>query len=263
MPRAGRVTTTGRIMATAIPSAGSPASVLAPVASIGSLGCMVAASTVAASTVAASTVGRLFTAQPGSAVSAWGSDIWVASAGDNWTIGTIAADADAIRFKAATGRLPPSSVRALVARPVPVPHSYREGTEGSQTLRWREMDSNFRFRASSAYTGVGACAPPGQSNTPAARPRLERDQAAPGFGEEGEHCRRVIKRRATVSKARPELGALLGLKAVRFGASNASRSRISGSAAARSPRPYRRFCGRLEPQRRRLCTGVGAARIPG
>jgi Amino acid permease len=40
-------------------------------------------------------------------------------------------------------------------------------------------------------------------------------------------------------------------------------SRISGSAAARSPRPYRRFCGRLEPQRRRLCAGVGAARIPG
>src|ERR1700736_3643726 len=34
-----------------------------------------------------------------------------------------------------------------------------------------------------------------------ARPRLERDQAAPGFGEEGEHCRRVIKRRATASKA--------------------------------------------------------------
>jgi hypothetical protein len=32
-----------------------------------------------------------------------------------------AADADAIRFKAATGRLPPSSVGALVARPVPVP----------------------------------------------------------------------------------------------------------------------------------------------
>jgi hypothetical protein len=50
---------------------------------------------------------------------------------------------------------------------------------------------------------------------------LERDQAAPGFGEEGEHCRRVIKRRATASKARPELGALLGLKALRFGASNA------------------------------------------
>ena len=61
----------------------------------------------------------------------------------------------------------------------------------------------------------------GSLNAPAARPRLERDQAAPGFGEEGEHCRRVIKRRATASKARPELGALLGLKAVRFGASNA------------------------------------------
>src|ERR1700731_4182280 len=52
----------------------------------------------------------------------------------------------------------------------------------------------------------------GSLNAPAARPRLERDQAAPGFGEEGEHCRRVIKRRATASKARPELGALLGLK---------------------------------------------------
>ena len=61
----------------------------------------------------------------------------------------------------------------------------------------------------------------GSLNAPAARPRLERDQAAPGFGEEGEHCRRVIKRRATASKARPELGALLGLKALRFGASNA------------------------------------------
>src|SRR3984893_11700806 len=41
----------------------------------------------------------------------------------------------------------------------------------------------------------------GSLNAPAARPRLERDQAAPGFGEEGEHCRRVIKRRATASKA--------------------------------------------------------------
>jgi hypothetical protein len=61
----------------------------------------------------------------------------------------------------------------------------------------------------------------GSLKAPAARARLERDQAAPGFGEEGEHCRRVIKRRATASKARPELGALLGLKAVRFGASNA------------------------------------------
>ena len=61
----------------------------------------------------------------------------------------------------------------------------------------------------------------GSLNAPAARPRSERDQAAPGFGEEGEHCRRVIKRRSTASKARPELGALLGLKAVRFGASNA------------------------------------------
>src|ERR1700736_3351112 len=61
----------------------------------------------------------------------------------------------------------------------------------------------------------------GSLTAPAARPRLERDQAAPGFGEEGEHCRRVIKRRATASKARPELGALLGLKALRFGASNA------------------------------------------
>src|SRR5580704_11141351 len=69
--------------------------------------------------------------------------------------------------------------------------------------------------------GSASCAPPGESSAPAARPSLERDQAAPGFGEEGEHCRRVITRRATASKARPELGALLGLKAVRFDASNA------------------------------------------
>jgi len=93
IPRAGRVTTTGRIMATAIPSAGSPASDLAPVASIASLGSMVAGSMVAASmvadsTVAASTVGRLFAAEQGSAVSAPGSDIWAASAGDNWTTET-------------------------------------------------------------------------------------------------------------------------------------------------------------------------------
>src|SRR6202011_648928 len=69
----------------------------------------------------------------------------------------------------------------------------------------------------------------GSLNAPAARPRLERDQAAPGFGEEGGHCRRVIKWRATASKARPELGALLGLKAVRFGASNAVLWRTSGA----------------------------------
>ena len=79
IPRARRVTTTGRIMATATPSAGSPASDLAPVASIASPG-----STVTASTVTASTVGQLFTAQPGSAVSARELDIWAASAGDNW-----------------------------------------------------------------------------------------------------------------------------------------------------------------------------------
>ena len=29
------------------------------------------------------------------------------------------------------------------------------GTESLLTLRWREMDSNFRFRASSDYAGVG------------------------------------------------------------------------------------------------------------
>ena len=127
IPRVGRVTTIGRIMATAIPSAGSPASDLAPVASIAS-----PSSTVDASTVAASTVGRLFMAQPSSAVSALGSDIWAASAGDNWTMGTISGarsedlgrenlcsrscstrssaarcrrGTDAIRFKAATERL--------------------------------------------------------------------------------------------------------------------------------------------------------------
>jgi hypothetical protein len=36
-----------------------------------------------------STVGQLFRAQSGSAVSARGSDIWAASAGDNWILGTI------------------------------------------------------------------------------------------------------------------------------------------------------------------------------
>ena len=76
--RAGRVTTIGRIMATAIPSAGSPASDLAPIASIVSPGYTVAAG----STVAASTLEQLFTVQPDSAVSARGSDIWAASVGD-------------------------------------------------------------------------------------------------------------------------------------------------------------------------------------
>ena len=61
---------------------------MSPVASIASLGSMVAASMVADSTVAASTVGRLFAAEQGSAVSAPGSDIWAASAGDNWTTET-------------------------------------------------------------------------------------------------------------------------------------------------------------------------------
>src|SRR3984893_7667900 len=42
--------------------------------------------------------------------------------------------------------------------------------------------------------GSASCALPGQSNAPAARARLERDQAAPGFGEEGEHCRRTRDR---------------------------------------------------------------------
>jgi hypothetical protein len=63
-PRARRLTTIGRIMATAILSADSPALDLAPVASIASTG-----SAAAGSTVAASTVRRLFTAQPGSAIS--------------------------------------------------------------------------------------------------------------------------------------------------------------------------------------------------
>src|SRR5215472_7980962 len=74
IPRVGRVTITGRIMATAITSPGSPAWDLAPVASIASPD---------------SPVGGLFTVQLGSAVSARGSDIWAASAEDNWTIGTI------------------------------------------------------------------------------------------------------------------------------------------------------------------------------
>jgi hypothetical protein len=88
-PRARRLTTIGRIMATAILSADSPALDLAPVASIASTGSAAEGSAAEGSTVAASTVRRLFTAQPGSAISPRGSDIWAALAGDNWTIGTI------------------------------------------------------------------------------------------------------------------------------------------------------------------------------
>src|SRR6202040_4043103 len=43
---------------------------------------------------------------------------------------------------------PRSSERLPLTRPA-------GGTESSQTPRWREMDSNFRFRASSDYAGVG------------------------------------------------------------------------------------------------------------
>src|SRR5215475_9378371 len=90
IPRVGRVTITGRIMATAIPSAGSPASDLAPVASITSPGSPASdLAPVASIASPGSPVGRLFTVQLGSAVSARGSDIWAASAEDNWTIGTI------------------------------------------------------------------------------------------------------------------------------------------------------------------------------
>src|SRR5215831_14687667 len=90
IPRVGRVTITGRIMATAIPSAGSPAWDLAPVASITSAGSPAwDLAPVASIASPGSPVGRLFTVQLGSAVSARGSDIWAASAEDNWTIGTI------------------------------------------------------------------------------------------------------------------------------------------------------------------------------
>src|SRR6202030_3038103 len=103
-----------------------------------------------------------------------------------------------------------------------VPKASRPKSSSQVPLCWREMDSNFRFRAKLGLRrGRRLALHLGSVHAPAVRPRLERDQAAPGFGEEGEHCRRVINRRATASKARPELGALLGLKAVRFGASNA------------------------------------------
>src|SRR5215475_12683500 len=90
IPRVGRVTITGRIMATAITSPGSRAWDLAPVASITSPGSLASDLAPVASTASpGSPVGRLFTVQLGSAVSARGSDIWAASAEDNWTIGTI------------------------------------------------------------------------------------------------------------------------------------------------------------------------------
>src|SRR5215831_14349826 len=79
-PRVGREVITGRSLATAIPSPGSPASDWAPVGSIAPPVSIAAA---------ASTVGQLFTAQSGSAVSARASDTWAVSAGGNWTIRTI------------------------------------------------------------------------------------------------------------------------------------------------------------------------------
>src|SRR5580700_1073009 len=54
--------------------------------------------------------------------------------------------------------------------------------------RWIRTSGSARARTT---PGSASCALPGQSNAPAARARLERDQAAPGFGEEGEHCRRT------------------------------------------------------------------------
>jgi hypothetical protein len=54
--------------------------------------------------------------------------------------------------------------------------------------RWIRTSGSARARTT---PGSASCALPGQSNAPAARARLERDQAAPGFGEAGEHCRRT------------------------------------------------------------------------
>src|ERR1700726_1247621 len=99
-------------------------------------------------------------------------------------------------------RTPAGKARVLDAR-----KWLRERDGLSAGGRWIRTSGSAQARTT---PGSASCAPPGQSNAPAARPRLERDQAAPGFGEEGEHFRRVIKRRATASKARPELGALLG-----------------------------------------------------
>src|SRR5580693_2258399 len=110
-----------------------------------------------------------------------------------------------------------------VVREIRTPRSV--GTGGGRpppVTRWAPSNGcPYRNRELGLRRGRRLALHLGSLNAPAPRPRLERDQAAPGFGEKGEHCRRVIKRRATASKARPELGALLGLKAVRFGASNA------------------------------------------
>src|SRR6516162_1002989 len=71
IPTIRRVTITGRITASSIPSAGSPVSITAPVTPVASPGSM---------TAAASTVGRAFTAQLRSAHSAWEPHEWVDSA---------------------------------------------------------------------------------------------------------------------------------------------------------------------------------------
>jgi hypothetical protein len=84
---------------------------------------------------------------------------------------------------------------------------------GQNDLPGRSASAGVKFAADSLLEGDGFELPVprklglrrgrrlalhlGSLNAPAARPRLERDQTAPGFGEEGEHCRRVIKRRAT------------------------------------------------------------------
>ena len=81
IPKARRVTTTGRITATAIRSAGSPASDLTPVASIGLLGPTISIALLGSRIAALFTAERVSVAQPGSTVSAWASDMRVASAG--------------------------------------------------------------------------------------------------------------------------------------------------------------------------------------
>src|SRR5580704_7425270 len=104
-----------------------------------------------------------------------------------------------------------------VVREIRTPRSV--GTGGGRpppVTRWAPSNGRpYRNRKLGLRRGRRLALHLGSLNAPAARPRLERDQAAPGFGEEGEHCRRVIKRRATASKARPELGALLGFGTLR------------------------------------------------
>src|SRR5580704_7356623 len=107
------------------------------------------------------------------------------------------------------------AAKAVKQRPKSVVREIR--TPRSVVTRWAPSNGcPYRNRKLGLRRGRRLALHLGSLNAPAARPRLERDQAAPGFGEEGEHCRRVIKRRATASKARPELGALLRCRHLRL-----------------------------------------------